>query len=532
MPQPKSAAATFTSREVSLFRALVENNQGIIALLDENLHMLFRSASAERITGWTNDEVTQMPEGLLHPDLLSDVKAVYATALDHPGRSIPLQSRLKHKQGHYIWLEGTVTNKLQDPDIRGLIVNLQDVTERKRYEEKIVKLNRLYHFISQINKAIVKATGENELFAEACRVAVDTGNFRMAWIGIVDKEGKNIVPVVHAGEEQDYLAKIKVIPLAETAEGKGPGGQAIRKGAYIVCNDIESAPEMAPWREAALGRDYQSSIGLPIRRSGKVIGIYSLYADKKNFFDTEELTLLEDVATDISFAIDVMEHERRRRDAEAALTKSQRSYHTLAEASPVGVFHTDAAGSTTYVNPRWCAITGMSTEEALGWGWLEAVHPDDRESLAWAWQDATASRTPSRTEYRFMRPDGKIAWVLGQAVPETDAGGEIVGYVGTCTDITEQKMAEQEIAGERNLSDSIINSLPGVFYLYNQDGQFIRWNTNFEKVTGYGPEEIRGMHPLNFFDESEKELLSQKIGNVFVVGEDSVEAGFLLKSGE
>src|ERR1700744_6257831 len=177
MPEPKSAAATFTSKEVNLFRALVENNQGFIALLDENLHILFRSASAERITGWTNDEVTHMPEALLHPDLSTDVKTAYATAIDHPGLSIPLRSRLKHKNGHYIWLEGTVANKLQDPDIRGIIVNLQDVTERKQYEEKIVKLNRLYHFISQINKAFVKATGQQELFAEACRVAVDTGNF-------------------------------------------------------------------------------------------------------------------------------------------------------------------------------------------------------------------------------------------------------------------------------------------------------------------------------------------------------------------
>lgn len=532
MPEPKSAAATFTSKEANLFRALVENHQGFIALLDENLQVLFRSASAERITGWANDELKGMPESLLHPERVDEVKNAFATALDNPGAAVPLASCMLHKNGHYIWLEGTVTNRLQDPDIRGLIVNLQDITERKKYEEKLVKINRLYRFISQINQAIVKSTDERALYAEACRIAVEAGSFRLALFGLVDDRNEYIVPVVHAGAEEDYLSRIRAVPITGPLENLGPGGRTIREGAHYICNDIEAAPEMAPWREAALSRGFYSSIGLPIRRSGKVIGLFSLYADIRNFFDTEEVSLLDDVATDISFALGVMEREERRKDAEAALIKSERSYQTLAETSPVGVFHTDAEGSTTYVNPRWCAIAGMPSEKALEWGWLQAVHPEDRASLDWAWQEAHTTRTPSRTAYRFLHPDGKVSWVLGQAVPELDATGEVVGYVGTITDITELKTAEQKIAGERNLSDSIINSLPGVFYLYNLEGRFIRWNTNFEKVTGYSPEEMRRLHPLNFFDEEEQELLRAKIENVFVSGEDSVEAGFLLKSGK
>lgn len=532
MPEPKSAADTLTSKEANLFRALVENHQGFIALLDENLHVLFRSASAERVTGWANDELREMPETLLHPDQVEEVKNAFALALGNPGKTIPIRSRMKHKNGRYIWLEGTVTNKLRDPDVGGLIVNLQEVTQQKQYEEKLIKINRLYRFISQINQAIVKATDECKLYAEVCRIAVETGSFRMAWIGLIDEAGAKVIPVAHAGEEKGYLSNITVVPFTGAVEGMGPGGRAVREGAHFVINDIEAAPEMAPWRKEALQRDYQSSIGLPIRRSGKVIGLLSLYADKKNFFDTEEVSLLDDVATDISFALDVLEQEQRRKDTEAALIKSERSYQTLAEASPVGVFHTDAEGSTTYVNPRWCVIAGMPAEKALGWGWLEAVHPEDRESLGWTWEDAHSSKTPSRSAYRFMHPDGKISWVLGLAVPELDAAGEVVGYVGTITDITELKMAELEIAAERNLSDSIINSLPGIFYLYNTEGRFIRWNTNFEKVTGYGSEEMKRLHPLNFFDGDDQELLRAKIANVFVSGEDSVEAPFLLKSGE
>ncbi len=96
----------------------------------------------------------------------------------------------------------------------------------------------------------------------------------------------------------------------------------------------------------------------------------------------------------------------------------ERRYQTLAEISPVGIFHTDANGFTTYVNPRWCEISGLSSEQALGNGWLNAVHEDDKKILALGWKAATELHETSFSEYRFIRPNGTIAWVIGQATPE------------------------------------------------------------------------------------------------------------------
>lgn len=109
--------------------------------------------------------------------------------------------------------------------------------------------------------------------------------------------------------------------------------------------------------------------------------------------------------------------------------------------------------------------------------------------------------------------------------------GSIVGLTVFITNISQKVKAEKEINLEKQLSDSIINSLPGIFYLYNKEGKFYRWNTNFEKVTGYTSEEMEKAHPIDFFDDDEKELLREKIANVFVEGEDSVEAHFLSKDG-
>ncbi len=129
----------------------------------------------------------------------------------------------------------------------------------------------------------------------------------------------------------------------------------------------------------------------------------------------------------------------------AELQASEQRYQTLARISPVGIFRTDANGITTYVNPKWCTISGLSAEQALGDGWLDAVHPDDRERIHGGWQESAQLRHSSFADYRFVRPDGTLAWVMGQAAPEVDAENQIIGYVGTITDITERKRAEDEI---------------------------------------------------------------------------------------
>ncbi len=134
-----------------------------------------------------------------------------------------------------------------------------------------------------------------------------------------------------------------------------------------------------------------------------------------------------------------------RKQAEKTLRESEERYQNLARISPVGIFRTDAKGRTTYVNPMWCQISGLSSTEALGDGWLNAVHPDDRERLSQNWQERARLHQASLTDYRFLRPDGTVVWVMGQASPEMSLENQFAGYVGTITDITERKRTEEII---------------------------------------------------------------------------------------
>ena len=177
--------------------------------------------------------------------------------------------------------------------------------------------------------------------------------------------------------------------------------------------------------------------------------------------------------------------------AEETLRESKLRYQTLTEMSPVGIFRTDPQGHTTYVNPRWCKISGLNAAEAMGEGWLSAVHPEDRDLLAAGWEQATLSKSKSESEYRFQRPDGTVVWVMGLAVPERDTNGRITSYIGTITDITDLKKAGETL---RLQSSALLSTANGIV-ITDRDGN-IQWvNPAWVKLTGYSLSEAIGKNP-------------------------------------
>jgi len=149
---------------------------------------------------------------------------------------------------------------------------------------------------------------------------------------------------------------------------------------------------------------------------------------------------------------DITEQKR----AAEALNEIQHLFKTLALVSPVGIFRTDQDGCTTYVNPKYSELTGLSLEEAMGKGWFNAVHPDDKEILKGSWLSDFKSRKISIAEYRFLKPDGTVVWVMGNAVPEL-IDNKIVGYIGTITDITHLKQTERELLKHHDHLEELVD---------------------------------------------------------------------------
>ncbi|MBI5945415.1 MAG: GAF domain-containing protein [Chloroflexi bacterium] len=256
-----------------------------------------------------------------------------------------------------------------------------ELNERKQAEANLRRLNRLYATFSEINQTIVHVHDRQTLFEQVCRVAVEYGQFRMAWIGLTQAGGQPILPVAFAGDEQGYLKNVR-ITYNEENFGRGPTGTAIREGRCVICQDIATNPLMNPWQDQALSRGYRSSASLPIFQDGRAIGAMSVYSGEPDGFDAEDEKLLDEIGKNISFALNTMQIEARRAQAEEELRVSEQRYRELFNSMIDGfALHEiicDENGKPgdyrfVEVNPAFERLTGLRSENLIGKTVLEVL---------------------------------------------------------------------------------------------------------------------------------------------------------------
>jgi PAS domain S-box-containing protein len=188
--------------------------------------------------------------------------------------------------------------------------------ERKRAEEKLARLNRTLRTLYQCNQALVRATEEYELLRSVCRILVEVGGLRMAWVGYREfNQEKTVRPVAQAGYEDGYLERVN-ITWADTERGRGPTGTAIRTGSASWNSDILTDPNMAPWRPEALKRRYASSIALPLMCQGEAFGGLALYAEEPDAFDESTIEQYTDLANNLAYGVVALRTREERKRAE------------------------------------------------------------------------------------------------------------------------------------------------------------------------------------------------------------------------
>ena len=321
-----------------------------------------------------------------------------------------------------------------------------DITERKRDEERIRQLNRVYRVHSEIDQAIVREPDVEHLLREACRVAVEAGGFAMAWIGLVEGEPPRLVRKAQAGADDETLQIVDQLIACAPPACCVFTQQALATGRPAACDDIARDPAAVSWRDAALDRGYRTMAAFPILRNGKAVGSFNFYARSPGAFDVEERRLLEELAGDIGFAIGVHEREDERRRADEQRRVAEDRFRQLADAIQQVFWMSDARGTLLYVSPAFEVIFGRSCESlAADPGvWMDAVHPDDRERV----EQAAYARLRHREydeAYRITRPDGAVRWIRDRAFHVYDDAGALHRLVGTAADITEQRHLEEQL---------------------------------------------------------------------------------------
>lgn len=337
----------------------------------------------------------------------------------------------------------------------------REVERRCEQQRRTNELNRALRMVTACSQAIATAWGQTselstaecapraldpgKLLQRVCRIAVEEGGYRLAWVGLaLDDTAKSVRIAAAAGADAGYLSD-GFVSWADEPRGRGPTGTAIRTGLVCSCGDVLNDPDFLPWRERASRFGFRSTLVIPMLRNGVPFAAFSLYATASNAFPPEEQALFARLVKDLTFGIEALRTRQAHERSEAALAASEERYRSLTVATAQVIWTTDPNGMVHGDLPSWRAFTGASVAQVQGSGWLESLHPDDREATARIWSDAVAHRSLYETEYRLRRHDGEYRHVWVRGVPVLNKGDSIREWVGTCTDITERKHIQEEL---------------------------------------------------------------------------------------
>ncbi len=433
---------------------------------------------------------------LTHPDDLPEDLANFDRVMRGEAEAYLIDKRFLRPDGSVVYVSMDIRAvRRADRSVELFICTVQDITERKQRELQLHQQRNLYAALSATNAAIIRLHDRDALFSRICRIAVEEAGFAFAWAGLLDPATGTVNPVARHGEDSGYLDCLQVTSDPQRPEGRGATGLVIREGRHRVVNDIQAAPYMQPWHEAATRAGVHASASFPIREAGRIIGTLNLYARERNYFDAEMVRLLDEMAAGLSHALDTLEGERQRALAMAALRVAEERWQLALESGEHGVWEWNVQTDEAYYSRQWKAMLGY-TEQELGNTvdeWKSRVHPDDLADANRLIEVHLRGETPVYTsEHRLRHRNGHYLWILdrGKVVTRSDDGRPLM-MSGTQTDITARREAEVRLReSEAKFKGLVEQSIVGIVIV---DGETLYYaNPRTAEIIGYATDEILG----------------------------------------
>ncbi|MBU1568139.1 MAG: PAS domain S-box protein [Proteobacteria bacterium] len=307
------------------YRRIFETaSDGIVLLEKGQGHIVKANLATETMLGYS--EVEYLGKSLRAMGVALDTSdfAGMMQSLDRQGILNYEDVPTKTKAGEDIWTDIYLVDRAKVAQC-----NIRDVSDRKRKEGAIQRLNRTLLARSHSSKAMLRAEDEVGYLNEVCRIIVEDCGHALVWIGMAEQdEGKTVRPVAQAGGDEGYLDTAK-ITWTDTERGRGPVGTAIRTGKPAVFQPISDIPAFAPWRENAVKRGYAAVIGVPLLERGEAFGSLNIYSRHRCPFSEDEVQLLSDLAADLSYGIATLRQRAAHAEAESALRLIEERYHYL-----------------------------------------------------------------------------------------------------------------------------------------------------------------------------------------------------------
>ncbi|MDO9279451.1 MAG: ATP-binding protein [Polaromonas sp.] len=307
------------------FLELADNTEDVYFSLDgETGAMLYISPAYERLWGLSCDSLYVNPDSYLdpvHPDDREAVAAAYEA--NRAGRSTEIEYRIVLPSGDIRWVRGHSHAVVGDGGkILRVVGTAHDFTVQKRADEALASTARALEMLSLSNRALTRMDSEPKLLAEVCRLAVEVGGYRMAWVGYArEDEERSIEPMAYAGHEAGYLSSTWLSWANEPVGTFGPVGDAIRRHQISEHHHLASLPDNVQWAQEALQRGYRSVLTVPLAYADQTFGVLALYSADELPARAEEVLLLQELANNLAFGIDSIRARHWRDQLEAAISK-------------------------------------------------------------------------------------------------------------------------------------------------------------------------------------------------------------------
>jgi len=360
----------------------------------------------------------------------------------------------------------------------------RDITGRDKANKVLEKANRALRTLSECNKILARPLAEKEMLQQICRVVVEEGGYRLAWVGMaLDDAEKTVQPLVHWGFEDNYLDSVKIV-WADNELGQGPTGTAIRTARPVACRNMLTDSRFTPWRKEARQRGFASSVSLPLIVNEKTIGALNIYAVEQDSFAVQELGLLQGLAADVSHGITTRRINQERKMTESELARRASEWSFAMDFIEDAVYLLDLDDRIIHANRSFYKMIGSSPEQAVGKDIRSLMHP-------------AGEAVPCPVcRARMERRDAVI--IMEADHPNNPAGRPIQVMVKTIRDDNDSPLSV--LMGIRDLSPleqlrkqaQIINQIEEAVITTDPCGIVTTWNKGAQQLLGFSESEAVG----------------------------------------
>lgn len=490
-------------RSEANYRSIMQQAGDAILVSDKKGKCLDANPSFLKLTGYSIKDVLSLTIQEFIPESDSVIQKQQLKRL-LSGENVITEKILKKKDGGFVLTE---MNSNLASDGR-LLAIFRDITERKNAEEKLIYVNRMYAFISQINQTIVHTKNENELYERVCHIATEVGKFKAAWIGIINSENKTISLISGSGIRSEELEMFHEIPYENT----GMLINVLQSNVSYVCNDVQNQLQSNNWKKFAKLGGYSSAMVLPIRKNEIIVGTFNLYATEIDFFNETEIALLEGAVCDISFALNVFEKKKLHKIAEQKVIDTVERLNQAQKISHVGSWELNFSTGIALLSEELINIYGLNPEdkEQTYDSWFSFIHPEDIDYVKGILEETQLTFSKCSFYSRIIRTDGAIRQVHIQIQFNFDDQGNPIGLSGVQHDVTEIKEAEHKLLESEMFNKGVLSSLSAHIAVVDKTGIVVAvnkaWN-DFAKENGSVSLE-RTSEGSNYFAVCEKALVS------------------------